>query len=204
MNSATIHRLSMGNRYAESGEIILVTGKNGSGKSLWLQRMAGLEPFPVGIGADIDGTPLQSWPVRMLFDQWPAMWLGQSIHDEMTFGLTPPPALMTITNTLADWGLHEGISTAMSPSVLNRLQSLRLMLACINMAEPVLVLLDNPTDNLASDDAANLIREIAGWARKSKTIVVVACNRWQDWQLEATQQWYIQSPDELPQLRGHA
>ncbi|TLS68936.1 ATP-binding cassette domain-containing protein [Mariprofundus erugo] len=194
----------MGDCHATSGDIILVTGKNGCGKSLWLQRMAGLEPFPAGIAADIDGMPLQSWPVRMLFDQWPAMWLGQSVHDEMTFGLGRQPEPAEIMKTLADWGLQEGITARTPPSTLNRLQSVRLILASMNMAGPVLALLDNPTDNLSHDDAADLISDIAGWARKSKTIVVVACNRWQDWQVEATQQWHIHCSDELPQLRGHA
>ncbi len=82
------------------------------------------------------------------------------------------------------------------------MQAIRIALAAMDMADPALVLLDNPTAALPQDNAAALCNDIALWAEQSDTIVVVACNRWQDWQPAASQEWCLSAPDALPQLRG--
>lgn len=185
--------------HAASGEIILLSGKNGSGKTLWLHRLAGLDSMPAQMHVAINKNPASKQSVRMLSEQWPPIWLGQSIDEEIRFGLTPQPEQQQIRACLSRWGLSE-LAMDTQTAALNRLQAIRLSLAGISMANPALALLDNPTDALPEADAVQLITDISAWARDSKTIVVVACNRWHDWQTAATQHWQVLAPDTLPQV----
>jgi len=183
---------------ARAGEIILLTGNIGSGKSLWLHRLAGLADLPKQINVTLDGLNTGKYTVRLLFDRWPAVWLGQTVAQELTFGLKTQPALQQLEKALTDWGLSS-ISLDSEPQVLNRLQSLHLSLAAMHLSEPALLLLDNPTAALSKKDAHVIINDIADRAGRSNTIVVVACNRWHDWQSSTSQLWQVTAPDALPQ-----
>jgi len=69
----------------------------------------------------------------------------------------------------------------------------------MHLAQAALILLDNPTAALGKSDAQDLIRDIREQHLLANTIVVVACNRWQDWQPSASQIWKIITPHALPQ-----
>ncbi|MDQ6993468.1 MAG: ATP-binding cassette domain-containing protein [Mariprofundus sp.] len=189
--------------HANSGEVILLSGKNGSGKTLWLNRIAGLEPLPEQMHILVNQQAVTKQPLRMLFEGWPTIWLGQTIAEELTFGLPQQVEKELITHTLARWRIPE-LEMETETATLNRLQSLRLNLASMDLAAPMVALLDNPTDALAVEDGAQLINDITAWAHESKTIVVVTSNRWQDWQQQASQHWQTSSTSTLPQLRGTA
>jgi len=189
--------------HATAGEIILLTGHTGSGKTLWLKRLAGLLEPPAKMTVTLDGiatkkTPL---PIRMLFDRWPPVWLGQTIAEELEFGLDEQPGQQYLEQILSQWGLS-GLALTSDPKTLNRTQSLRLSLAAMNLARPAIALLDNPTASLPAEDAMTIIEETTIMATQSDTIIVVACNRWHDWRSSASQIWHISSPDALPQPRG--
>lgn len=195
--------LDDGNRSltAATGEITLLTGPVGSGKSLWLERLAGLRPLPAGIACTLAGKP---WPdrknsaaVRLLPDLYPHLFLGQTVAEELTFGLTTGPTREQLQAALAAWGLA-GLPLSGNVRSLNRIQSLRLLLAGMTLAAPALVLLDNPVAALPAAEAETLQREIRDWAARDKLVVVVACNRWQDWQPWVGQTWRLDSPDALP------
>jgi len=195
-NTAT--GLNIGNTlFARPGELILLAGGYGTGKSTWLQRLAGLKGN-AGHTITLNARSLSSQTIRMIGESWPAVWLGQSVHEELSFGLNRQLSDQQLAKTLAQWSLSE-LSPETRTADLNRLQSIRLSLAGSDLAAPGMLLLDNPTDTLAAGDASTLATEIATWATETKTIVVVACNRWQDWQPVATQQWQITLPDSLPQ-----
>ena len=183
------------------GELVLITGAVGSGKSLWLKRMAGLTPPPDKVSVSIDGKSSDNAPaqtVSMLFDRWPAIWLGQHVGEELSFGLSRRPTRSEMIDRLKAWDL-DGLSLSADLTSLNRRQAIRLSLAAISLASPLLVLLDNPTDSLPEQEARSLSTEVAAWAKAANLIVVVACNRWQDWQAEATQTWCIHAPEVMPQ-----
>ncbi len=206
MSSHSLEISSLEERlHAGSGEVVLLTGAVGSGKSLWLQRLAGLVQLPAKIEITIDGTACStsSHPqtIRMLFDRWPPVWLGQFVGEELAFGLSTRPSVANLTSILEKWGISE-LALDTDLQTLNRLQAIRLSLAAMDLAAPALVLLDNPTAALPQDDASALCNDISNWAEQSDTIVVVACNRWHDWQPAASQEWRICVPDALPQLRG--
>jgi energy-coupling factor transporter ATP-binding protein EcfA2 len=187
--------------HAGSGEIVLLIGDVGSGKSLWLQRLAGLIEPPINMKITIDGStyPASSHhkTIRMLFDRWPPVWLGQHVGEELAFGLSARPLITDLTHALEKWGI-EKLALDADLQTLNRLQAIRLSLAAMDLATPALVLLDNPTAALPQDDAIALCDDIGNWANQSGTIVVVACNRWQDWQHRAQQIWHSKTPDDLP------
>jgi len=189
--------------HARGGEIILLNGASGSGKSLWLHRLAELTKLPPGITVTLSD-PDQSAPnVRMLFDRWPCIWLGQTAAEELLFGLNHQLEPHQLENTLSQWGL-DSMALTTDIQTLNRLQSVRLSLAAMSLATPALALLDNPTASLSQPDALALIKDIHHWAKQSNTIVVVACNRWQDWHSSASQLWRISAPDALPSPGGQA
>ena len=203
MSSHSLEIISMEERlHACSGEVILLTGAVGSGKSLWLQRLTGLIEPPAKMEITIDGAACfsQSRGIRMLFDRWPPVWLGQYVGEELAFGLSIRPSITSLTDVLEKWGISE-LALDADLQAVNRLQAIRLSLAAMDLANPTLVLLDNPTAALPQDDARALCNDIGNWAEQSDTIVVVACNRWQDWQPEASQEWCLSVPDALPQLR---
>ena len=187
---------------AHAGELILLNGASGNGKSLWLKRFAGLCPPPTNCSTAIDGHPCsEAAPrlTRMLFDRYPPIWLGQHVSEELSFGLSAQPSMEKMADTLAHWGIPE-VSLNEAPEALNRLQGLRLTLATMDLARPALVLLDNPTASLPERDAIAICEGVAAWAKTANLIVVVACNRWHDWRAAATQTWCIQAPDEMPRL----
>jgi len=191
--------------HADSGEVVLLTGAVGSGKSLWLQRMAGLIEPPATMEVTIDATAdsASSHPptIRMLFDRWPPVWLSQYVGEELAFGLSVRPSITSLTNVLEKWGIAE-LALDADVQTINRIQAIRLSLAAMDLATPALVLLDNPTAALPQDDASALCNDIANWAEQSDSIVVVACNRWHDWQHRAKQIWHSNNPDELPRSGG--
>ncbi|PJA32307.1 MAG: ABC transporter ATP-binding protein [Zetaproteobacteria bacterium CG_4_9_14_3_um_filter_53_7] len=181
---------------AEAGELVLLRGETGSGKTTWLKRMARLIDMPADVRIESAET------VRMLFDQQPPVWLGQNVGEEICFGLKHQPDPETLNASLQQWGLSDiHLSSALKD--LNRLQAIRLTLAGITLAKPALALLDAPTDALSVEAATLLIKEISQWAVTSNTIVVVAANRWHDWQPVASQIWITGSADELPQVKGN-
>jgi len=189
---------SMTTLQARSGEIILLTGQVGSGKSLCLHRLAALADIPESMSITLDGTATDKHRVRLLFDRWPCVWLGQTVVQELMFGLKTKPTPQQLEKSMADWGLSE-LSLHTELPTLNRIQSLRLSLAAMSLARASLILLDNPTAALGEADAQTLIRDMTGRGLLADTIVVVACNRWQDWQSSASQIWQVTTPNALPQ-----
>jgi len=180
---------------AAAGELILLIGDVGSGKSLWLKRMAQLKDMPDGLTCNMaDSAPV----VRMLFDRFPCSWLGQTVEEELMFGLKEPCSLLQLEEILMKWGL-KGVNLSTEPQSLNRLQSIRLSLAAMDLAKPALILLDNPSAALSEQMALELSKDIALWLNSLNTIVVVATNRWQDWRTVVSQTWHVKSPMDLPE-----
>jgi len=186
---------------ASPAEITLLTGDVGCGKSLWLQRLAGVAPLPAGIRCQLAGNrwpdPKSSAAVRLLPDLQPPIFLGQTVAEELAFGLREQPSLDAMAAALAGWGLQD-LAPETEIHRLNRLQGLRLSLAAMQLAAPKLALLDNPVAALPLDEAARLGEEIREWASRHELVVVVATNRWQDWQPWVGQMWRLESADALP------
>jgi len=184
---------------ADAGSITLLRGDVGSGKTLWLERIAGLLDAPDGLSIEYNGNDGKTKQnIRMLFDRHPAVWLGQTIAEELCFGLPILPSSETMKQTLDIWKIGE-LGLDADVQSLNHLQGIRLAMAGMDLASASLVLLDNPTDRLPVASAAELIGDIRSWIQRSDCVMVVACNRWQDWQDSAAQVWLTADPMQMPQ-----
>ncbi|MFQ5582169.1 MAG: ATP-binding cassette domain-containing protein [Mariprofundaceae bacterium] len=180
----------------QSGDVVLLTGAIGSGKTHFLNQLAGLADMPAGSRMSLDGKP---WPnksssrqLRMYFDRYPPLWMAQYVSEELVFGVRPRPTMEALKEALTRWRLNNiGLDT--DTQYLNRLQALRLSLASMEIAQPLLALVDNPTDSLSEADAALLRDDMLTWAKRSRCIVVVSCNRWQDWHPWVQHIWHIPS-----------
>jgi ABC-type transport system involved in cytochrome c biogenesis ATPase subunit len=181
-----------------AGEMILVTGPVGSGKTRLLCRLAGLSPFPAGIKLDWNtavGT------ARMLFDHSPPLWLAPTLDEELAFGIHPAPAAEDIRRIRKAWRL-ESLVDGTPVEALNRIQAIRLVLAAMELSRTTLALLDNPTASLPLDDAETLRKDIAAWTGRSTCSVVIACNREQDWQPWVQQVWRLAMDADMPEAES--
>jgi len=181
---------------ANAGTITLIHGDIGSGKTLWLERFAGLQSMPKDMSLAFTW---ESPVIRMLFDRRPQIWLGQTVAEELCFGLSGVPDTDELKQAMAAWGIGE-LDLQADVQGLGRLQGLRLGMASMDIAEPSLVLLDSPTDCLPADCAAQLIKDTHAWAVRSNCAIVVTSNRWQDWQPMASQIWQTTAPLHMPVL----
>jgi ATP-binding cassette subfamily C protein CydC len=174
--------------------MVLVTGPVGAGKSRLLRRLAGLEQMP----------PHITWQgpkaVQMLADFMPPLWLAPTLGEELSFGLHP--AEEERRRVLTAWRL-EGLAADTPVEALNRLAGLRLALGAMELAGTQLALLDNPSACLPLDDAELLRKDITAWIQRSGGAVVIACNRWQDWQPWVQQTWHLEPDAHMPQAHAH-
>ena len=179
---------------AAPGEVVLL---DGVGSTRWLKRFAGLCALPAGMYVSLAGELPPAAGVRMLPDRWPRIWLGQTVAEELLFGLSRRPDADEMEVLLAEWGLTD-LSLERDVATLDREQSLCLMLAAMQLAEPSLVLLDQPTAALTDAAVQSISTNISRWALAAKLTVVVVSSRWQDWRHVASQYWRSDATDHLP------
>ncbi len=186
----------------EAGGLAVLSGGIGAGKSLWLRRLAGLEPMPAGAAVMLDGAPPPFPPMRVFLreDRRPPIWLAPTLGEEVAFGL-PEAARARLDDALARWELA-GLGRDARLAGLNRAQALRAFLAAADLAGARLVLLDEPLAGFPQDEAARMARRIAAWAGEGAGRVVVAvANRWQDWAgVAGLRRWRVIAPDAMPVL----
>ncbi len=156
------------------GSLVLLTGGSRSGKTLFLQRLAGLEPWPEGMQLSIQAD------IALLQDAAPPLFLGTTIADELSFSLHPKPNHETLLKQLAAWGLS-GYGLDDSLSFAGRELALRLFLASATLAHRSLLLLDNPTASLDVPLRECLQQQLLADVQKHQRIGIIACSRWQDW-----------------------
>ncbi len=182
------------------GGVALLTGGIGAGKSLWLRRLAGIEPLPAGVALTLGGAPPPFPPMQVFLreDRRPPLWLAPTLAEEVAFGL-PEAARGRLDAVLTRWGLA-ALDGDTRLAGLDRAQALRVFLAAAELAGARLVLLDEPLAGFPQEEAAWMASAIAAWAGEGEgRAVVVAANRWQDWAgVAGLRRWRVLAPDAMP------
>ncbi len=164
---------------ARAGELVLLAGASGSGRSLLLRRLAGLAAWPGGVSARMDGAPWPASrppPVRLVPDLWPPVWLGRTVGEELGFGLDRAPPADVVQAALAGWGVRCGLDAPTER--LARHEAVRVFCAAAELAARQggarLLLFDQSLDALAPATARGLVRRLARIAAVTGAIAVVA------------------------------
>ena len=139
----------------EKGSLTLVAGKNGSGKSMLLKCLKGLERPDQGV-IEIDGRPLKKERERMkafglVFQDTSLEIVGSTVKKDIAFGLEnmnhSRDNIQETTDKMISLFNLEKIQDR-PPSVLSGGEKRRLYLLTILMKNPNLLILDEPTNDL--------------------------------------------------------
>jgi len=177
----TIHDLNLTVR---PGEFVALVGSNGSGKSTLAKLMVGLLQPQRGsvrvMGMDTGQLPVEeiSQRVGYLFQNPDSQLFNTSVAEEVAFGMRIRKAAAgdierRVSEALGLLGL-EGYRER-HPFSLSRGERQRLALATVLVADPDLIILDEPTTGQDRKTLDGLIGLMEDWIRrKQATVVMIA------------------------------
>lgn len=168
------------------GEFVAIVGRSGSGKSTLLNLLTGIDR-PTAGGINIAGTAileldeqaLARWRGRnvgvvfQFFQLIPTLTIVENVMLPMDFCNTYPPALRR-PRALELLELVKIAEQAHKlPSALSGGQQQRAAIARALANDPVIIVADEPTGNLDTQTAAEILRLFQQLADNGKTLVVV-------------------------------
>lgn len=173
-----------------AGEIVAVTGGNGSGKSTVAGLLAGLRAPTAGrvlatpeLAGDASGTAMHRWPARDLVDRIGTVFqnpehqfLTGRVEDELMLGLArvrrgPAQARTRVAELLDRLRLRH--LTDANPFTLSGGEKRRLSVATALATEPPLLILDEPTFGQDYRTWHEMVRLIADLRNSGSSMVVV-------------------------------
>jgi len=173
------------------GEVVLVAGRSGAGKSLLARCLAGLVPrvFPGKVAGrvELSGTPLASlapWEVArrlgMVFQDPRAGSFGDTVADEVAFGpenlgLPPAEVARRVDAALEATGLSAFGASPLEALSLGRWQA-SAVAAALAMRPAVLVL-DEPTSMLDAAAARRVLDTLARLADEDGVAAIILEHR---------------------------
>jgi putative ABC transport system ATP-binding protein len=176
----------------DAGELIAVVGKSGSGKSTLVNLIAGIDRPTSGevlVGGTrvhaLDESRLAAWRGRhvgvvfQFFQLLPTLTVAENVMLPMDFCSTyaPADARARAAELLERVGILDQADKL--PQTLSGGQQQRAAIARALANDPELVVADEPTGNLDSRTAEDVLSLFAELARAGKTVVVVTHER--DW-----------------------
>jgi putative ABC transport system ATP-binding protein len=167
------------------GEFVAIMGPSGSGKSTLLHVLGGLEPVTYGEiwlrGQRVDGLSESAWAVLrrrhvgfmfQFFNLLSTMTVADNVElPALLAGATPRQARRRREELLAELGITAKAGAA--PSRLSGGEQQRVALARALANEPGLLLADEPTGNLDSASARDVLRLLRRTHAAGQTIVMV-------------------------------
>ena len=165
----------------QPGEIGVLLGASGSGKSSLLRALAGFEPLAAGqielagqvIARAGSGLPPEQRRLGMMFQDF-AVFPHLNVRDNIGFGLRGLPRAQRDAR-VSQWvervGLHS--HAGRFPHELSGGQQQRVALARALAPEPALLLLDEPFSALDADTRERLIGELRSLFRQAGTTVLM-------------------------------
>jgi tungstate transport system ATP-binding protein len=190
--------LDVGALTLAAGDLIVLTGDNGSGKTTFLKMLAGLEePDRLrlrfdGLEATQHGYPRELRRLIVYVHQHPYLF-NTSIADNIRYGLRlrrlPEEVCARRAAEAIAWA-GVGHLLAVEPRKLSGGEKQRVALARVKALEPRVLLVDEPTANLDAPARAQVIDLL----RKTATgdnCVIVACHDRELVELEGARRWHL-------------
>jgi putative ABC transport system ATP-binding protein len=170
----------------DAGELVAVVGKSGSGKSTLVNLIAGIDR-PTSGEVLVGGTPVHSLDesrlaafrgrhigvVFQFFQLLPTLTVAENVMLPMDFCATYAPAAARARSAelLERVGIQDQAHKL--PATLSGGQQQRAAIARALANDPALIVADEPTGNLDSRTAEEVLSLLTGLARAGKTVVVV-------------------------------
>ncbi len=170
------------NLQAFSNELLAIVGQNGSGKSTLAQMFNGILSPDQGT-VFVEGKPTSDYNfahlvkrVAYIFQVPEKQFIRNTVYDEIAhgvraLGLTESEAKPRVESFLEGLGLLD--HKDMSPYVLSHGQKRRLSVACMVVAEPDVVILDEPTFGQDYHQAQRLMQLLRQLADKGAAVVFI-------------------------------
>jgi putative ABC transport system ATP-binding protein len=184
--STAVTALEHVNINIHDGEFVAIMGPSGCGKSTLLHLLGGLDT-PSDGKVTIDGTSIAEMPddrltelrrrrigfVFQFFNLIPVLSAAENAALPVTLeGIKPADAAAKAKEWLGRFGLADRLSSR--PDQLSGGQQQRVAIARALVAEPSLILADEPTGNLdtrSGDEIAGLLRDVS--KQYNRTIIMV-------------------------------
>ncbi len=162
----------------DKGETLLIAGRNGSGKSILLKALKGLEKSKGDIC--LDGEILTKTKDRMrsfsiVFQDTELQIVGTTLYRDVLFGLENlemDNIEARANEALKEFGLYK--IKDRNPDELSGGEKRKLSIASLMATEPKILLMDEPFANLDWPSSKTLIKAIERLKEKKVTIIIVS------------------------------
>jgi energy-coupling factor transport system ATP-binding protein len=168
-----------------AGELLVVTGPNGSGKTTFGKLAAGLLPAPRGAirigGRPVEDMAERDWAraVGYVFQNPEHQFVASTVLEECVFTLLMlegrEPGPRGIADLGEAWLARFGLAGkgGLHPLALSAADRRRLALAAATVARPRLLVLDEPTAGLDYASADRLLAACAAYAAEGNAVVLI-------------------------------
>ena len=165
----------------DSGEFIVLAGRNGSGKTLLARHMVGISSPTAGSvafrGTDLrEGLQLLRRAVGFVFQDTDSQILGQTVGEDVAFG----PSNLGLPTAEIELRAREALAEARlsgkeerRPETLSGGEKRRLAMAGVLAMRPECVILDEPFANLDLESVQDIVRICGELKAQGITLIVV-------------------------------
>jgi multiple sugar transport system ATP-binding protein len=160
------------------GELLVLVGGSGSGKSTILRMLAGLEPVTSGTiridTRDVTALPSRERDVAMVFQDY-ALYPHMTVRENLSLGLRLRKVPKQEIDRRVEWaGSILGLAPLLDrkPKQLSGGQRQRVAMGRAMVREPLVFLFDEPLSNLDAGLRAQMRIEIGALQRRLKTTTV--------------------------------